>query len=212
MVCVDNAGVAIQFGRTFDLKGVVNSWIPSRGYMPVGYGQLGCSGFIISDQRGYFVSRRTKAFLQYENAAFSHVEELLHKNFGILPSRPEKGKLGEEEEKKVSDKDVLDPNWVLPSVGISDMDNEHEKCEKALSLLLRTPTEESLTNAMEILTEHFQHEECLMKASRFGNPGKEFSPYANHVKDHERILEVGFVELAKHQQSSSEPKCSGTVS
>jgi len=36
MVCVDGARVAIEFGRMFDLKAVVNCYIPSRGYMPVG--------------------------------------------------------------------------------------------------------------------------------------------------------------------------------
>jgi hypothetical protein len=36
MVCVDAAGVAIQFGKMFQLTNVVNCWIPSRGYMPVG--------------------------------------------------------------------------------------------------------------------------------------------------------------------------------
>ncbi len=29
-------GVASQFGKMFGLKNVVNCWIPSRGYMPVG--------------------------------------------------------------------------------------------------------------------------------------------------------------------------------
>ena len=36
MVCVDGARVALEFGRMFDLKAVVNCYIPSRGYMPVG--------------------------------------------------------------------------------------------------------------------------------------------------------------------------------
>ena len=36
MVCVDSSSVAIQFGKWFDLTGVVNCYIPSRGYMPVG--------------------------------------------------------------------------------------------------------------------------------------------------------------------------------
>ena len=37
-VCVDSAGVALQFDRWFGLAnaGVVNCHIPSRGYMPVG--------------------------------------------------------------------------------------------------------------------------------------------------------------------------------
>ena len=36
MVCVDGVRVAKEFGRMFDLKAVVNCYIPSRGYMPVG--------------------------------------------------------------------------------------------------------------------------------------------------------------------------------
>mmetsp|Transcript_10297 Transcript_10297/g.18581 ORF Transcript_10297/g.18581 Transcript_10297/m.18581 type:complete len:151 (+) Transcript_10297:642-1094(+) len=77
------------------------------------------------------------------------------------------------------------------------MDQEHEKCEEALSLLLHTPSVQSLTNVMEMLTEHFQSKETLMKHCGCGSPGEPFSPYANHVKDHERILEIGYVELAR---------------
>lgn len=38
MVCVDSAGVAIQFDKMFGLEkiGVINGYIPSRAYMPVG--------------------------------------------------------------------------------------------------------------------------------------------------------------------------------
>lgn len=203
MVCVESAGVAIQFGRMFNLKGVVNSFIPSRGYMPVGYGQLGCSGFVVSDQDGYFVSRKTQAYLQYGESAFSHVEQLLHRNFAIVPLPPRhvpQKRKAEEKEKDDAHEDVLDPNFILPSVGIHSMDQEHEKCEAALAILLRKPNVETLTTVMELLTEHFQHEETLMKESGFGNPGEAFSPYANHAKDHERILDCGFVELANHQQ------------
>jgi len=189
MVCVDAAGVAIQFGKMFGLKNAVNCWIPSRGYMPVGYGQLGCSGFIVSDGQGCFVSRKTKAYLQYGDNAFLHVEQLLHQNFAIQPWT--------EEERNAKTEDVLNPNWTLPSVGVSSMDHEHEECEEALSLLLRTQSAESLRKALEKLTEHFQHEENLMKSSGFGRPGESFSPYANHVKDHERILDIGYFELAK---------------
>jgi len=59
------------------------------------------------------------------------------------------------------------------------------------------PTAEALAKVMELLTKHFQHEEVLMKASGFGSPGESFSPYCNHVKDHERILDLGYSELAK---------------
>mmetsp|Transcript_20175 Transcript_20175/g.42344 ORF Transcript_20175/g.42344 Transcript_20175/m.42344 type:complete len:234 (-) Transcript_20175:223-924(-) len=190
MCCVDSVGVAIAFGRMFGLQKVVNSFIPSRGYMPVGFGQLGCSGFVVSDKDGCFVSRKTKAYLQFGNAAFSDVEELLYKHFGIWPSSNESS--GESREE-----DVLSPNWNLPSVGIKSMDDEHEKCEHVLALLLKMPNVETLTKTLEVLTEHFQHEEELMRASGFGSPGELFSPYANHVDDHERILDLGYAELTK---------------
>jgi hypothetical protein len=76
-VCVESKEVAIAFHRWFRFEHVVNGYIPSRGYMPVGYGQLGCSGFIVSDKDGYFVSKKTSAYLQYGDDAFEHVEQLL---------------------------------------------------------------------------------------------------------------------------------------
>jgi hemerythrin len=152
------------------------------------YGQLGCSGFVVSDGQGCFVSRKTKAYLQHGYNAFLHVEELLHQNFAIQPWTKDKNSKAE---------DVLNPNWTLPSVGDYRMDHEHEECEEALALLLRTHSAESLRKALEKLTEHFQHEESLMKSSGFGILGESFSPFANHVKDHERILDIGYFELAK---------------
>jgi hypothetical protein len=93
-----------------------------------------------------------------------------------------------------------------PSTSIStfpSMDKEHEKCEEALSLLLSAPNAKTLTNCMEALTEHFQHEEILMEANDFGKPNEKFSPYTNHCKDHERILDMGFRELGKHSKQTS---------
>jgi hypothetical protein len=94
-VCVESEAVALDFHRNYGfgenpLVGegqqeheqqrppvVVNGWIPSRHYMPRGYGQLGCSGFIISDAKGNFVSRKTASFLQFGPQAFQHVESIL---------------------------------------------------------------------------------------------------------------------------------------
>ena len=102
-VCVESKAVALHFHRTFGfgenefhysssssssssdnhnnfdsdeeaLPPVINGWIPSRHYMPVGFGQLGCSGFVVSDANGKFVSRKTKAYLQFGEDAFRHVE------------------------------------------------------------------------------------------------------------------------------------------
>ena len=77
---------------------------------------MGCSGFIISDENGYFVSHKTKAYLQYGDRAFNHVEEILQKNFGIVPSPHEVVT----EEKK--EEDLLSNTWAMPSVGIQSMD------------------------------------------------------------------------------------------
>lgn len=209
MVCVESAGVAVNFGRMFDLKSVVNSYIPSRGYMPVGFGQLGCSGFVVSTDDGCFVSRKTQAYLQYGEEAFTFVEKLLLKVFAIkpLPRDKPKRKRGGEEKKE---DDFLNPNWVLPSVGNESMDKEHEDCEEALSNFVSQPSVQSLTKVMELLTAHFQHEELLMKSFGFGRPGEDFSPYSNHVKDHERILDIGFVALAKLSQIADNPETQAT--
>lgn len=76
-ICVDNQEVAKGFGRMFQFQHVVNGYIPGRDYMPMGYGQLGCSGFVISNGQGYFVSKKTKAFLTYGESAFHDVERIL---------------------------------------------------------------------------------------------------------------------------------------
>ncbi len=76
-VCVESEQVAIAFHRMFRFEHAINGYIPSRGYMPVGYGQLGCSGFIVSDKDGCFVSRKTIAYLDYDQQAFRFVEKML---------------------------------------------------------------------------------------------------------------------------------------
>lgn len=88
-VCVESEDCALRFHKTFGFGDnpvghdidkdpvVVNGFIPSRPYFPVGFGQLGCSGFVISDVNGNFVSRKTSAYLQYGQDAFRHVESIL---------------------------------------------------------------------------------------------------------------------------------------
>ncbi len=76
-ICVESKQVALSFHRMFNFQKVINGYIPSRGYLPRGYGQLGCSGFIVSDGKGCFVSRKTSAYLDVGDAAFEDVESLL---------------------------------------------------------------------------------------------------------------------------------------
>merc|ERR1712228_19969 len=75
----ESKAVAISFQNMFRFEHAVNSYIPNRKYMPRGYGQLGCSGFIVSDKNGYFVSRKTTAYLDVGELAFQHVEKILSK-------------------------------------------------------------------------------------------------------------------------------------
>ena len=117
------------------------------------------------------------------------MEKLLLDKFGIQPMDSQKTKQGGEEE------DVMNQDWNLPSVGHIQMDEQHEQCEEALSRLLSTPNANTLTHVMELLTSHFQHEENLMKVSGFGRPSELFSPFANHVSDHEVRKELSLLLL-----------------
>jgi len=88
-LCVESQECAVKFHRLFEFglnpkpptkttgSRVVNGYIPGRDYMPVGYGQLGCSGFVISDAHGRFVTKKTSAYLQYGERAFRHVEAII---------------------------------------------------------------------------------------------------------------------------------------
>jgi len=213
-VCVDTLGVAKQFDQMFGFKGAVNCHIPSREYFPVGYGQLGCSGFIVADKHGNFVSRKTKAYLQYGDGAFLHVEELLREQLqqedGNPPVRTNKisrttdsvvtpsSRAESKEEKKDSDSDSEVEPEPVPSVGVESMDQEHERCEAALALFQRTKSVQALETLMGELLKHFRHEEDLMKAHNFGNAidnEDAFSAFKSHCKDHELILDIGFHAL-----------------
>ena len=76
----------------------------------------------------------------------------------------------------------------VPKVGIQSMDTEHEHCEAALAKLQSELTPEALDLVCHELTDHFSHEERLMKAHGFGEAGANgFSPLVSHANDHERI-------------------------
>lgn len=75
-ICVDEKHVAESFGQMFKFTSVINGWIPTRNDMP-NFGQLGCSGFIIVSGDGYFISKKTSAFLEKGDIAFKQVEKFL---------------------------------------------------------------------------------------------------------------------------------------
>jgi hypothetical protein len=201
-VCLDSVRVAQHFGQMFNFQNVVSCHIPSREYFPRNYGQLGCSGFIVADKRGCFVSRKTRAYLQYGDAAFSHVEELLNKQLGFNTTSVPASICATATSNNEGETTEVVP---VPSVGVESMDNEHASCEEALAVLLRTNSVPALERVMTELVDHFNHEEHVMKAHKFGRAedlNDVFSPFKSHCKDHERILDIGFRALSQANSTS----------
>lgn len=82
-ICVESLEVAQMFGEMFRFRHVTNGWIADHKYGPR-YGQLGCSGFVVLDGDGNFLSRKTAAFLQYDVAAFQDLVRVVRR--GLLLS------------------------------------------------------------------------------------------------------------------------------
>lgn len=197
-VCIESARVAQAFSHMFGLSNALNSYIPSPQYMPVGYGQLGCSGFIVSDTSGRFISRKTKAYLQYGLEAFGDVERLLEAELARMAN----SKTEKENDTKTGASEFSSPSSSTitkiespSSVGNSSVDSEHEECTEAINLLLQNPSSVvHLETALSILERHFKHEEEIMK-QHGGDSGGAFSALTTHSQDHERILDIGRTAL-----------------
>mmetsp|Transcript_7020 Transcript_7020/g.25881 ORF Transcript_7020/g.25881 Transcript_7020/m.25881 type:complete len:125 (-) Transcript_7020:863-1237(-) len=76
-VCVSCAGkdLAETFGKRLRLRHCHNTYVDDD-HGPT-WGQLGCSGFIVLDQRHSVVCKATSAFLDVRERAFQHVEVLV---------------------------------------------------------------------------------------------------------------------------------------
>lgn len=85
-------------------------------------------------------------------------------------------------------KPLASPEIEIPSVGIQEMDDEHESCINALNQLREERSEAHLKEVYQHLQEHFKHEEELFAASGFGNHGTALSGTKSHCDDHTRIL------------------------
>lgn len=224
-VCVESQGVAKMFASMFGFENAVNAYIPSMQYMPRGYGQLGCSGFVIADQQGNFIARKTKRYLDYGEEAFRHVEAILQQELKALTlSTARKTAKGEpvtatimegrdgnakrvkrsvregEQKKALSLEERLNSFLDNHGTGIDMVDHEHEECITALQRLLKSPAAEELEFAIDILKAHFQSEENMMTTHGFGgDENSSFSALGSHVSDHEKILKLGMVELRRVQ-------------
>jgi len=197
-VCVESQEVAKLFDSIIRFENACNSYIPSRQYLPRGYGQLGCSGFVIADQQANFIARKTKRYLDLGEGAFRHVEAILQHELDALQltrksplgapvvrtviegrggdSKATKAITGskrkltepEEEKKEVSLEERLIAFLDDHGTGIGSVDHEHGECISALQQLLKRPSVEELETAIDILKAHFQSEESMMQQHGFG--------------------------------------------
>ncbi|KAG7342532.1 hypothetical protein IV203_007625 [Nitzschia inconspicua] len=212
-VCVETNNaqrVATFFHHTFNFTLVVNAYIPSMQYMPRGFGQLGCSGFVVSDGDGNFVSRKTKAYLDSGEEAFDHVEQILA---GLLRDKVVAANFSSSSQQPSQKTTVaMDEYLTVPSVGVSSMDHEHETCLTALKNLIQSPSKKNLQVVYEELVNHFAHEEALMVEHGFGGMvGDPFSPLTSHIKDHRRILDLIEHELKLGNNTSAAGTCNSTI-
>lgn len=157
----------------------------------------------MSDGEGCFVSRKTNAYLNYGDAAFGHVESLLAALVPAPVAPTVQTNATTSSKKKRDPKAKVEPP---SSVGVDSMDNEHKECTDSFNKVIKNPTAENMLELYDILKEHFDHEEEVMK-KYFGN-GKDnqsstdstnqpssFSSLDSHIKDHQRMLGIANSEL-----------------
>jgi hypothetical protein len=86
-VCVCVAGsvdLALQFGRELKLRHCLNGVIVDNSQMPK-WGQLGCNGLIVLNEKLEVVVPASKAFMEVREAAFRDVEGVLQR---LLAPKP----------------------------------------------------------------------------------------------------------------------------
>ncbi|KAG7363729.1 hypothetical protein IV203_027090 [Nitzschia inconspicua] len=162
------------------------------------------------DGDGNFVSRKTKAYLDFGEEAFDHVEQILA---GLLRDKVVGANFSSSSQQPSNKTTVaMEEYLTVPSVGVSSMDHEHETCLTALKNLIHSPSKKNLQVVYEELMNHFAHEEALMVEHGFGGTvGDPFSPLTSHIKDHRRILDLVEHELKLGNNTSAAGTCNTTV-
>eukprot|EP00939_MAST-03C_sp_MAST-3C-sp1_P004582 g4582.t1 len=215
-VCISCAGpsLALEMSKEMELSACTNGYIATRDQMPK-WGQLGCNGFIIMDEKLNVVCRKTKAFMEVRNRAFENVKEivdamLIRINGGKRGTVGGDGKSvpGSSRKKRRSMMKVEN----VRSVGDSKMDEQHRRCESALEKLVKERTNESLDMLRKAFEEHFREEEALMDervyvtGEKTAKASSEFdtnlSMRTSHLEDHKRIMKL--IEAAKKADATSD--------
>lgn len=177
-----------------------------RNNFPTFRVQLGCSGFVIIDENGYFITTKSKAYLDYEDVAFYEVEALLRAHTNAfqddqsqLTQQVNQNTTNTSEEKKI---DLPMSANALPVVGHDEMDKEHEKIVEYINILLQEKSTRALEKVKVEFMEHSTSEEQLLSRLGFGNiGGGDLSPLKSHADDHKRI--IGIIDTALGRSSTT---------
>lgn len=158
--------------------------------------QLGCSGFVIIDENGYFITTKSKAFLDYGDTAFYEVEALLRTHSNAFKNdesqstqQLKQSNTNTSEEKKI---DLPTSISALPAIGHAEMDEEHDKIVEYINILLQEKSRRALEKVKIEFMEHSSSEEELLSQLGFGSigGGGDLSPLKSHADDHKRIINV----------------------
>jgi hemerythrin len=183
-------------------QNVVNCYMRTKSFRMLGFGQLGCSGFVVVNKDGRFVNTKTRAYLEYGDQAFSHVEALLltliDDNIDIANEKKDPQESSELSSRTVSSFAPVE------SIGVDSMDQEHKDCLDAMNQVMKDPSKINLKNLHNVVKSHFDHEEKLMNEFfNHSNDSNALSMIRMHVKDHLRILDLIESEIHNTNQSSA---------
>lgn len=187
MVCLElgqqGLHTAQAFGRQFRLPAsVCNGYIEQKCELP-SFGQLGCQGFVVLGPYGEYAMQRTvPCYLEAEEGGFQAVERLLSSLWGIQlePVLSEPATMHH----------LTSASSVVESVGVAEMDAEHEGIHKAMEELERRRTRDAMEALMSLWIQHSEHEEQLFHDFDFGRhrtAGKEGAATAPHCEHHRLI-------------------------
>ncbi len=191
----------------FDFENVTNAFLPPEGFSRLGYGQLGCSGFVVIDnESGCFVSKRTKAFLDYGEMAFVHVEAIL-----AAMMEDDDNDDNDDNTDNVDNVGTIITKVHVASTGNDAMDEEHKQCTDSLNQTINKPTKQNLVQLYSILKSHFDHEELLMKTyfdkAPLNGSTVSTSTVELHMRDHARILKVAQTEIDRINGTTTIGRC-----
>mmetsp|Transcript_79294 Transcript_79294/g.139958 ORF Transcript_79294/g.139958 Transcript_79294/m.139958 type:complete len:254 (-) Transcript_79294:91-852(-) len=191
MVCMElgKAGLrtAQAFGKQFQLSSsVLNGYVEQRGELP-SFGQLGCQGFVVLGPYGEFAVQRTvPCYLEAEKKAFRAVEKLLSSLWSISLEARALPQTVPAESKKVQSKEQL-------TVGVPEMDEEHEAIQEAVVELTRAKSRGAMESLMQLWVQHSEHEEQLFYNFDFGShrsAAKGRAATAPHCEHHRLIARM----------------------